>query len=386
MSRYLEIAFAFPRGSPQEVFIEGILEYSQQNHRRWSFMIAPEANSVSISQLVGWPGDGVIAALNSPAEAKVAESFPIPVVNISSALDVSPVPRTMVDNYAIGKLAARHFLERAYDNLGFYGLKSIAYSQRRYEGFRDSLEKYGIQVTSHLAAPTFKLRGNAWLSQQAELTAWLKTIELPIGILAVSDARARQLLNSCQQLGLQVPNQVAVLGVDDQQIICEHFHPTISSIARNSVQEGYEAARILDSLLEERELPENDLLVAPAAVIPRESTETVAVQDERLRDVLVYIREHVEHSTSVEELCSYVDVSRRWLENAFRKNLGESPSNYMRRHRLRHAKRLLREERRTAINSIARRSGYASANQLAKAFRAEFGQTPRDYRKSLTRR
>jgi LacI family transcriptional regulator len=383
MAKFLEIAFAFPTGSLQEVFIEGVIRYASEHDRSWSYMLAPESNSISICQLIGWPGHGVIAALNTTAYTRCAKSFPIPVVNMSSALQSSPVPRSIVDNHAIGVMAAEHFRERGYENLGFYGLAGIAYSQRRLDGFAESLASSNLCPQVHLAAPTFTIAGSDWLQQQAKLTAWIQELPLPIGILAASDARARQLLNSCRQLGLHVPDQVAVMGVDDQQIICEHYHPTISSIARNSVQEGYEAARLLDCLLERRKLKQREILIPPHGVVTRESTDTVAAQDERLRDAFIYCRENIESQVSVDDICRHAGVSRRWLEYAFREQLGISPFNYIRRQRLRHAKTLLRDEHRTPIKVIARRTGYASANQLAKAFRAEFSQTPRDFRRSV---
>lgn len=385
MARLLEIAFAFPRGSNQEVFIEGILEYVNEHERQWSFMLAPESNSITINQLIGWTGDGVIAALNTPAEARCAKLFPLPIVNISSALTKSPVPRAMIDNYAIGVLAAEHFLERAFEHLAFYGMKRIAYSTQRLSGFRDTLEAAGHEVETLFAEPTFKIKGSGWLHQQATLTQWIGKLPQPCAVLAASDARARQVVNSCRVLQMQVPEQLAVIGVDDQQIICEHTHPTISSIARNSIREGYEAAEILDGLMSNKPIEHEDRLVAPLGVVTRNSTDMVAVQDDRLRDALVYLREQIEEPVSVAQLCRHVGVSRRWLEYAFTQTLGSSPFNYIRKQRLTHARRLLREERNTAINVIATRTGYTSSNQLAKAFRAEYGLSPREYRQSLSR-
>lgn len=384
MEDLLEIAFAFPRGSNQEVFIEGILEYVNRHQRRWSFMLAPESNSITINQLVGWTGDGVIAALNTASESRCAKTFPLPVVNISSAMAVSPVPRTMVDNQAIGVLAAEHYLERAFENFAFYGMKGIAYSNQRLEGFRDTLAAAGHGVETLLAEPTFKVKGSEWLHQQAGLTKWIKTLPQPCGVLAASDARARQVMNSCRELQIQVPDQLAVIGVDDQQIICEHTHPTLTSVARNSLQEGYEAAELLDRLISGRPIEQQDSLVSPLGVVTRESTDMVAVQDDRLREALVYLRENIEEPVTVAEVCRHIGVSRRWLEYAFSDSLGSSPFNYIRRQRLKHARRLLREERTTAINTIATRTGYTSSNQLAKAFRAEYGLSPRGYRHSLS--
>lgn len=384
MAKPLEIAFAFPRGSNQEVFIEGILQYVNLHERRWSFVLAPESNSITINQLVGWTGDAVIAALNTQAEARCAKSFPVPVVNISSALEMSPVPRTMVDNYSVGVMAAEHFLGRAYEHFAFYGIKEIAYSSKRLQGFGETLEVAGYAVASHVVDPTFKLKGSEWCHQQAALTKWIKRLPQPCGVLAASDARARQVVNACRELNIQVPDQIAVIGVDDQQIICEHTHPTLTSVARNSLREGCEAAEMLDCLLSGRPVDTEDRLVAPLGVVTRESTDMVAVQDERLREALVYLRENIESPVTVCDLCKRVGVSRRWLEYAFTETLGLSPYSYIRKQRLEHARQLLREEQKTSINTIATRTGYTSSTQLAKAFREAYGLSPRGYRKSLS--
>jgi LacI family transcriptional regulator len=384
-NRLQEIAFAFPRGSHQEVFIEGVYRYATEHQRRWSYVIAPEWNSVSIRQLIGWTGDGVIAALNTASEAQCAATFHLPVVNMSSALAESPVPRSMVDNHAIGTLAAEHLLERGFHNYAFYGMHDVEYSKHRLKGFKDALASVGFGSIDLTLPSTFHLRGSVWLKQQQELTKWLAKLETPCGVFAASDARARQVINSCDQLNLKVPEQIAVIGVDDQQIICEHVHPTISSVARNNILEGYTAASLLDKLMRGKRVPRGDQLIPPLQVTFRESTATFAVADERLREVMVYIRSHIEDPITIGELCAHVDVSRRWLEYSFRDLLGETPFQYMRRQRLEYARRLLTDEPNTKIYRIAQRVGFSSAKQLTKVFNREFGMSPREFRQNTVR-
>lgn len=383
--RLQEIAFAFPRGSHQEVFIEGVFRYAAEHNRRWSYVIAPEWNSVSICQLVGWTGDGVIAALNTAKEAQCAAAFHLPVVNISSVLAESPVPRSMVDNYAIGILAAEHLLERGFHSCAFYGMSDVEYSRQRLKGFDDALKSVGFGAISLTLQSTFHLRGNVWSKQQQELTKWLAKLETPCGVFAVSDARARQVINSCDQLNLKVPEHIAVIGVDDQQIICEHVHPTITSVARNNILEGYTAASLLDKLMRGKKVPRGDRLIPPLQVTFRESTATFAVSNERLREVMIYIRSHIEDPITIGELCAHVDVSRRWLEYSFRDLLGETPYQYMRRQRLEYARRLLTDEPNAKIYRIAQRVGFSSAKQLAKVFNREFGLSPRAFRQQTVR-
>lgn len=378
--RTQQIAFAFPRGSHQEVFIEGVFRYANEHNRRWSYVVAPEWNAVSIRQLAGWPGDGVIAALNTPKEAECAASFHLPVVNISGALAKSPTPRSMVDNHAIGVMAAEHLLERGFKSFGYYGMPDIDYSHQRLRGFRDRLIADGFEPVVFTLPSTFNIRGNTWLSYQQELAVWLSRLDKPCAVLAVSDARARQVINACEQICVRVPEHVAVMGVDDQQVICEHVHPTITSVARNNILEGYAAASILDRLMRGGKIPRGDRLIAPLRIMPRESTATVAVADDRLREALIYFQQHIAEPVTVEELCAHVDVSRRWLEYSFRNALKATPHEYMQRERLIQARRLLADEPTTRIYRIAQRVGILSAKHFTKAFRREFGMSPREFR------
>jgi LacI family transcriptional regulator len=362
------------------VFIEGVLQYAGDERRNWTYIIAPEWLSLSVLHLVGWPGDGVIAALNTPKEAACAARFHLPIVNMSSALAESPVPRSIVDNGAIGEMAAEHLLERGFQSHAFYGIRDIEYSTRRLAGFERRLTTAGCRTSSFTPPSTFRLRGKFWLQQRGALAEWLARLPLPCGLFAVSDVRARQVIEACHHLDIKVPEQIAVIGVDDQQIICEHTHPTITSIARNNILEGYSAAALLDRMMRGKKTSLEDQLIRPLQVVARESTATFAVSDDRLRAALEYFRQHIEDPVTVEELCRHAGVSRRWLEYAFRDKLDETPYQYIRRQRLEHARRLLVEEPQTKIYRVAKRIGFSSAKQLTKAFRREFGQSPREFR------
>jgi DNA-binding LacI/PurR family transcriptional regulator len=153
--RVREIALAFPRGAHQEVFIEGVLRYARERQCNWSYITAPESLSLSVLDLVGWPGDGILAALNTSQEAACAASMSLPVVNISSALPRSPVPRSIVDNRAIGALAADHLVGKGFQDYAFYGLSDVQYSKDRLEGFDERLALGGYRSVQFLSRPTF---------------------------------------------------------------------------------------------------------------------------------------------------------------------------------------------------------------------------------------
>jgi LacI family transcriptional regulator len=382
MKRVREIALAFPRGAHQEVFIDGVLRYARDNECNWSYITAPESLSLSVLDLVGWPGDGILAALNTAEEAECAAAISIPVVNISSALVRSPVPRSIVDNHAIGALAADHLVSKGFQTYAFYGLDGVQYSKDRHAGFEERLAAAGYDSVEFLSKPTFGLGGNQWLQQYHVLADWLAQLPTPCGLFAVSDYRARQVLDACRQVELKVPEQIAVIGVDNEQVICEHAFPTLTSVARNDQLEGYRAAAMLHRLLQGKRVPREEDPIPPLQVVERESTATFAVADSRLRQALAFLHEHIEKPITIDQITEHAGVSRRWLEYAFRDVLGETPYQYLRRQRLAMARRLLAENPSDKVYAIAQQTGFSSAKQLAIAFHQDFGMSPREYRRS----
>jgi LacI family transcriptional regulator len=201
-------------------------------------------------------------------------------------------------------------------------------------------------------------------------------------LFAVTDYRARQVLDACRQMGVRVPQQVAVIGVDNEEVICVHVQPQLSSVARNNQQEGYHAAAMLDRLIHSKAVDAVEEMIPPLGVVARESTDTVAFKDSRLSAAVEYLNKHIEDPIGVQQLAAHVGVSRRWMEYAFRDALGESPYQYIRNRRLRLAQHLLEEEPDTKIYQVARRTGFSSAEQFSMAFGQEFGVSPREYQRS----
>lgn len=384
MNEVKQIALAFPRGSHQVMLIEGVLRYAQEHGCRWSYIAAPESLMLSILDLRGRCGDAVIAALNTPAEVECAMALKVPVVNISSALTESPVPRVVIDNRLLGEMAADHLIQRGFSNFAYYGLSHVGYSQMRQQGFEARLSAAGFKCRSLHCEPTFALEHLDWHAQHRVLADWLQSLPSPVALFAVSDYRARQALDVCREIGISIPQEIAVLGVDNEEVICQRIRPQLSSIARNDQMEGYHAAALLHRLLEGKPVKEL-IAVPPAGIVERESTEVVAVSDDRIREAISYVFRNLDKSIGVAEIAAHVGVSRRWLEYSFRQTVGESPYQYIRRQQLEHAKRLLVEDPTAKVYQIAERAGFNSAKRFMTAFRRSFGVSPREYRKSVNR-
>ncbi len=382
MKRAKEIALAFPRGAHQEVFITGVLRYALEHSCSWSYVTAPESLALSVVDLRGWRGDGIIAALNTAAEAACVKELEIPIINISGTLPKTPVPRVSLDNSQVGRLAAQHLIERGFREFAYFGLRDVAYSAVRQQAFDAELEATGFKSVALLMPPTYRAKGLHWRDHQRRLVNWLSGLPTPIGLFAVTDYRAQQVLDACRQMGVRVPQQVAVVGVDNEEVICGHVQPKLSSVARNNQQEGYHAAAMLDRLIHGKAVDTVEEMIPPLGVVARESTDTVAFKDSRLCAAIEYLNKHIEDPIGVQELASHVGVSRRWMEYAFREALGESPYQYIRNRRLKLAQHLLEEEPSAKIYQVAKRTGFTSAKQLAMAFGQEYGLSPREYQRS----
>ena len=223
-------------------------------------------------------------------------------------------------------------------------------------------------------------KGRRWHYCLDELCQWLATLPRPLGLMAVDDSRARMVVDACRLVGLRVPYDVAIVGVDNNRMACEGARPTLSTVALNAAEVGYRAAALLDQLMADCPRPPQPLLVPAIDIVARESTDMVAIDDPELNTAVCYIREHLDQPLSVKVLLQAVSVSRRWLEYRFRERFGLSPYEYLCRTRVERAKQLLRESNKLSSRQIAAACGFRSTRALRLAFQRVLGITPREYR------
>jgi LacI family transcriptional regulator len=205
----------------------------------------------------------------------------------------------------------------------------------------------------------------------------------PVALFAVTDYRARQAIDVCRQIGMSVPKQIAVLGVDNEDFMCRLVEPPLSSVARNNVLEGYQAAVVLDRLMRGASASAIEL-IPPSDVVERESTSVIGVADERIRKAIDFIQQHLGDPIDVVKVAGHIGTSRRWLEYAFRDAVRESPHQFIRERRLRLARHLLASQPRIRISEIAAHAGFSTAKQLTMTFHKWCGMSPRSYRRSLS--
>jgi len=274
-------------------------------------------------------------------------------------------------------LAAAHLLSLGLPHFAFFGSRAHYYSLLREQGFRQAIGAAGLSCHVFLngAAHDDKVGAAA-----EPLEQWVRRLPKPIGIMASTDHRALDLLAVCRKLEIDVPRDVAVLGVDNDDVFCELVNPTLSSIALSTQRIGYEAARMLDRLMAGEKPPQNQVLIPPAGVVPRRSSDLPSILDADVAAAVRYISLHVQDDLQVADVLREVPVSRRSLEQRFLKVLGRTPAAEIRRAQIEVAKQLL-EETDEPMERIALAAGFSNAKQLGASFRHETATTPSEHRR-----
>lgn len=374
---YQEIALAVRVGIPHlERVADGIRQYAEKR-ARWRFLVNPEAHDLPPASLKGWDGDGVIALCNTAADQRVLRGLNCPVVNISGARKHSAFPRVRNDYREIGRRGAAYLRDRGFRRFGFYGVEGLWYSDEVEAGFAEFAEEQGIPLASlHADNPIEGIP--RWNRGQEELERWLRKLQPPFAVMAAHDPRAAIVIRACEHLGLEVPRDVAVIGVNDDGVTCETCRPQLSSIDRNGFEVGWQAAVTLDRLMRGQRVSE-ELVIKPGQIRERESTNTLAVERPELGAALRFIDRHHQQVIGVEQVADACGKSRRWLEEAFRRELNCSPSEFLQRRRVQAATERIAADTLLPLGELARRSGFSDGRQLNSAFQRVLGQTARDY-------
>jgi LacI family transcriptional regulator len=365
-------------------FVRGVMDYASQRGK-WTLDINPEAYLLPLQTLAGWSGDGVVASLRTKAQLRAAQTLGVPVVNVAGALRPGGVPRVMVDQEALGRMAAEHFLQRGFHRTGYFGQAGMWYSKQRERGFVEQITRAGGEC-SVLEAPRNFDASHPWHLWKKPLAQWLSTLVPPVGVMAVHDYRARMLLDACLHLGLRVPQDVALIGVDNSEVICEFSQVPLSSVARNNWREGYEAAALLDRLMAGKRPPAHDVLIQPEGVVTRRSTDAEAIENPHVAAAVRFIREHLGERFGVETLEKHAGISSRSLYYQFHRSLNCTPHHYITRARIGRAKEMLASPSKPKLHSIARACGFSETRRLRLAFQRIVGMTLAEYRRSLTAR
>lgn len=349
----------------------------------WDFRLAPGSLERGYAHWVrrmalAWKPDGMIASIRSRSLYNVIARSGVPAVNVSDTF-AGGLPQVIHDNVAIGRMAAGHFLDRGLRHFGCILLAQAWFSRQRCQGFRQAVEGAGhsVDVFSGLHK---KGNLNDYLGLGEGLKAWLRQLPKPVGILANYDYQGQELIWACQHMGLRVPDDVAVVGVGNDERMCLMRSPALSSIDTQAWRIGFEAAKRLHRILRRGRSPKAPVLIAPLRAVPRQSSDILAMADKEVAAAVRFIRDNAcKRSIGVSEILAEVTVSRRSLERRFAEVVGRSPHEEIDRVRLSRARELLAGTDRK-IPQVAEQTGFARHENLCVFFKRKTGLTPSRFR------
>jgi len=372
----IETSNAYARG-----LLEGIVEY-QKCHDAWSITLPEqERGALPPSWIKKWRGDGMIARIENDAIASVLAKLKIPIVDLSSARRLESIPWVETDDEAIAKIALDHLRERGYRQFAFCGLEAFNWSRLREKPFVEACRAQGMTCNVYRSRASIEGSRSLVPAEKKRLAKWLAQLPKPIGLLAAYDIQAQIVLDICRSQSISVPEQIAVLGVDNDPLLCNLSTPSLSSVIPNAIGAGMLAAELLEQLMADNKKTSQGKLLAPLGIAQRQSTDVTAVDDPLIAKAMQFIREHACNGINVEDVLKAIPLSRRLLESRFRKATGKTPHEMITQRRLSRVALLLRDTD-LSQEEIARRCGFEYAEYMNTLFRKQHGMSPGVYRKN----
>jgi LacI family transcriptional regulator len=334
--------------------------------------------------LRAWDGHGIIVRGENRRLARAVARLPTPTIDLTPSRLLPRAPWVKSDDAAIAHLAAQHFIERGFRHFAFCGDDRFRWSNRRGERFAHLVREAGHTCHHFAPARATASRASAPQSRNAEATvdtigAWLAALPKPVAVFACYDNRGQQVLEACRRARLAVPEQVAVLGVDNDEVLCALSPPPLSSVTLNPRRVGWEAAALLASLMSGKKSRAEEHLIPPVDIATRQSTDILAVHDPKIASALRYIREHACAGIGVGDVLRHCPMARRALENRFGRLLGRTPGEEILRVQLNRVKELLIGTK-LPIWEIAGRTGFGP-EYLSVVFQRQFNTTPSRFRR-----
>ncbi len=359
--------------------IKGVSRHAQEAGD-WLIHVEPWGRYEHFRVPRGWDGHGIIARISHQSLADEIVAMRLPAVNLSwFPARGNRIAQCTVDPVASGQMAAEYFLSAGHKQFAFCGpLRELRYRDGYAESFCSALKKKGLTCNVY-QSPGGDQQTIAWDTHLASLVEWLNQLPRPVAMLCWSAARGRQVTEACHYAGIRVPDEVSVLGGDHDELMSHISSPPLSTIDQPAEQIGYEAAKLLEGMMRGKKTRKRPLFLPPTGIIVRHSTDTLAIDDEIVRDALHLIRDRAQEGIRVSEVVRELAVARRALEQRFVRLVGRTPAAEIRRVRIEAAKRLLVESDRSIAN-ISRATGFGHQDLFSRVFRRGVGMTPSQFR------
>lgn len=364
--------------------IEGIGHYLQSSKVDWDVYLE-EDFLCRLDHIDDWSGDGIIADFDDPAIQKALENHIGPVVGVGGSYeneaDYPDVPYVATDNYAVVKCAYEHLKRKGIERFAFYGVpvdENHRWALEREKAILKLCKEDGFECSVYRGHPT---RPETWQYSMNRLTDWIQSLPNPVGIVSVTDARARHLLQACDHINKHVPDNISVVGIDDDDIARYLSRISLSSVTQGCFEMGYQAAKLLHRRLENSNLSNKRVLVPPTGVAQRQSTDFKALKDPFVIQAMHFIRQNACRGIKVDQVLDYVGVSRSNLEQRFKDERGHSIHNEIHNEKLNKACKLLSESE-LSTTEIAKSCGYPSLQYMYAVFKKHFNKTPKEFKDS----
>ncbi len=347
-------------------------------HGPWSTFLELRAlDSAPPAWLRDWDGDGILTRTFTQEMADLISRTGLPAVELRATNLKGDRPFVGMDNASIGRSVAEHFFERGYRQFAAYSLRTERFFIERVQNFVRSVESYGCRCFE--LPETLSDSAADWEKSQDTLINWLSLLPKPVGIFAANDQLGVRLLDACQRAGVAVPEEVAVVGAENEETLCSFATPALTSVRFDGQTVGYKAAELLERLMSGKSVKLRETLIPPKGIIVRASSDELVINDRLVANAVRLIREDANKGLNVDNLCQRLNVSRSTLDRRMKSALNRSPKEEISRIRFREVERLLIETDLT-METIAELTGITHSHYLQAAFKQIYGETPGQFR------
>jgi LacI family transcriptional regulator len=369
-------------GDSSSAYFRGVMrgiESYVRKHKPWAIFLSEQTADEPPKWLSTWQGDGILARIANERMRHAVTQTCLPTIELSETLPSRSFSSVWTDEESVAQFAAAHLKDRKSNSFSYVGIEQFAWSKRQEVAFCREIED------AELRCERFQIRDSSpgmemcHGEDEKALADWLLALPKPAGIFACDDFRGWQILEVCRQIGIAVPEEVAVIGVGNDERLCELSTPSLTSIELDTFGIGYEAARLLDEWIVSGH-PPHSIRVKPVRIVLRQSTQGLAIADPDIARALRMIRERACEGINVDDILRIVPLSRRVFENRFKTLIGQTPHDYIILVRFEHVTRLLAETD-LSIAEVAARTGFCYPEYLCTAFKRRFGIRTEEYRR-----
>lgn len=368
--------------------LRGVINYSKESER-WVVYRMPLSykREMGIDGLIQWckqwKADVVIGQFDEGDDVSLFRKNGIIALAQDYFVKFKDIPNITADYHQTGAMAAIHFLNKGYRNFGFFGYEGVCWSDERYEGFADTIKEAGYE--KNLFLYNRQNLENLWSYDAMSLSKWLGKLPKPIAIMACDDNQGNLLLNACNTFGIAIPDEVAVIGVDNDEVLDNLSGPTLSSIDIDIELGGYNAANMVVRMMNDPSFAGEDIVLRPISVVTRMSTSVLATKDKEVVKALQFISNNIEKKIAVPDILKEIPLSRRLLEKRFKQATGDTIYNYISHQRVERFCYLLLHSKST-ISEIAYKMNEDDPKSFCRRFKTIKGCTPSEYRDNELRK